>query len=79
MKHNTKGKGLGFDLDFLYKYSDSLDFKINLETKKFKMKTGREKAFYNSLAFGGERIVNRKLLDLSLMSSSISVGIHYKL
>ena len=41
MKHNAKGRGLGFDVDFLYKYSDNLDFKINLETKKLKMKTGK--------------------------------------
>ncbi len=79
MKHNAKGAGLGFDMDFLYKYSDNLDFKINLETKKFKMKTGQDTVFLNSAAFGGERVFIRKLLDLSLMTSSISAGFNYKL
>ncbi len=79
MKHNAKGTGLGFDMDFLYKYSDNLDFKINLETKKFKMKTGKDQAFYNLNNYGGERVDSRKLFDLSLMSSSISAGIRYKL
>lgn len=79
MKHNAKGRGLGFDVDFLYKYSDNLDFKINLEVKKLKMKTGKEKAFYNANIFGGERIATRKLFDLSLISSSISAGLKYKL
>ena len=73
MKHNVKGTGLGFDMDFLYKYSDNLDFKINLETKKFKMKTGKDQAFYK------EKVATRKLFDLSLLSSSISVGFKYKL
>ena len=78
-KHNAKGIGLGFDLDFLYKYSDNLDFKINLETKKFKIKKGTDHMFYNALAFGGERVSTSKLLDLSLTSSSISTGFNYKL
>lgn len=78
-KNNAKGKGLGFDVDFLYKYTDNLDFKINLETKKFKMKKGRDQMFLNSRAIGGEGVATKKLLDLSLMSSSISAGVQYKL
>jgi len=78
-KQNAKGTGLGFDVDFVYKYRDNLDFKINLETKKFKMKTGTDQVFYNSLSFGGERVASGKLLDLSLRSSSISAGLKYKL
>jgi hypothetical protein len=78
-KQNAKGTGLGFDVDFVYKYRDNLDFKINLETKKFKMKTGTDQVFYNSLSLGGERVASGKLLDLSLRSSSISAGLKYKL
>ncbi len=73
MKHNAKGVGLGVDVDLLYKYSDNLDFKINLETKQFKMKKGEEQAFYK------EKVATRKLFNLSLLSSSISFGINYKL
>jgi len=78
-KHNARGIGLGFDVDFLYKYSDSLDFKINLETKKFKMENGRYQMFYNSHAFGGERDATDKLFNLTLISSSVAVGLKYKL
>jgi len=60
-------------VDLLYKYSDNLDFKINLETKQFKMKKGEEQAFYK------EKVATRKLFDLSLLSSSISAGFKYKL
>ena len=74
-KHNSKGKSLSFDLDFLYKYSDSLDFKINLETKRFKMRSGQDKAYLAK----DKRIQTRKLYDLSLISSSISAGFSYKL
>jgi hypothetical protein len=79
MKHNAKGAGLGVDVDLLYKYSDNLDFKINLETKKFKMKKGKDQTFFNAKDIGGERVITRKLYDLSLLSSSISFGINYKL
>jgi hypothetical protein len=79
MKHNVKGIGLGFDMDFLYKYSNNMDFKINLETKKFKMKTGKEQIFLSDKAISGERVGSRKLYDLSLLSSSISVGLKYKI
>jgi len=78
-RQNAKGIGLGFDVDFIYKYSNNLDFKITLETKEFKMKTGVDKLFYNSRAFGGERVATSKLLHLSLISSSISAGLKYKL
>jgi hypothetical protein len=78
-KQKAKGRGLGFDVDFLYKYSDNLDFKINLETKKFKMKKGTDQTFYNNTALGGERAPIRKLLNLSLISSSISIGLNYKI
>jgi hypothetical protein len=79
IKHNAKGTGLGFDVDFIYKYSDNLDFKINLETKKFKMQKGQDTAFFNSLSPGGERDDTSKLFNLILISSSISAGFHYKL
>jgi hypothetical protein len=78
-QQNVKGTGLGFDVDFLYKYTNTLVFKINLETKKFKMKTGKDQAFYNSLSPGGERLATIKLLDLTHISSSISAGFNYKL
>ena len=78
-KHNAKGIGLGFDLDFIYKYSDNLDLMLNLETKRFKMKKGRYQMFYNFRAFGGERDVTDKLFNLTLISSSVTVGLKYKL
>lgn len=78
-KHNAKGTGMGFDVDFVYKYSNSLDLTFNLETKRFKMKKGRDQLFYNSLAASGERVATSKLLNLSLISSSISAGLQYKL
>lgn len=85
-KHKAKGTGIGFDVDFLYKYTDNLDFKINLETKKFKMKSGRDQIFFSekiktSPLFNlGKKVTdNRKLYDLSLISSSISFGVRYKI
>jgi hypothetical protein len=78
MKHNAKGNGLGFDLDFIYKFSDNLDFKINLETKKFKMKTGKDQLFYSSKDIYGERVFTGKLFNLSLLSFSISTGFRFK-
>lgn len=79
LKNTAKGKGIGFDLDFIYKYSDNLDFTLNLENKRFKMKKGTNKMFLNSRAIGRERVETIKLLDLSLRSSSISAGFNYKL
>ncbi len=80
LKNIAKGKGLGFDLDFIYKYTNNLDLTFNLETKKFKMKKkGTDQMFFNSLSPGGERIATKKLIDLSLRSSSISAGLKYKL
>lgn len=78
-KDTAKGIGMGFDLDFIYKYSDNLDLTINLATKRFKMKKGKQKTFYNSLSPRGESVDNTKLLDLSLRSSAISAGLQYKL
>jgi len=78
-KNTAKGKGIGFDLDFIYKYSDNLDLTLNLATKRFKMKKGEQKTFYNSLSPRGESVDTTKLLDLSLRSSSISAGLQYKL
>ena len=79
-KHHVKGTGLGFDVDFLYKYSDNLDFKINLETKRFKMKTGREKTYHSSKSIHAKtgRVSTNKLFDVTLFSSSISGGVRYK-
>jgi len=73
-KDTARGRGLGFDVDFIYKYSDNLDFKVNLATKKFKMKNGQFKTFYNTKNIGVG-----KLYDLSLLSSSISAGFKYQL
>ena len=78
-KDTAKGIGMGFDLDFIYKYSDNLDLTLNLATKRFKMKKGEQKTFYNSLSPRGESVDTTKLLDLSLRSSSISAGLQYKL
>ena len=78
-KNTAKGKGIGFDLDFIYKYSDNLDLTLNLATKRFKMKKGEQKTFYNSLSPRGESVDTTKLLDFSLRSSSISAGLQYKL
>jgi len=78
-KNTAKGKGIGFDLDFIYKYTNNLEFTLNLETKSFKMKKGKQKMFLNSLAFGGEGVATKELIDLSLRSSSINVGLKYKL
>ena len=79
LKNNAKGTGLGFDVDFAYKYSNNLDFTLNLETKRFKMKKGQNQAFYSATDVGGERVASGKLLDLTHMSSSISAGLKYKL
>jgi len=79
LKNTANGKGIGFDLDFIYKYTNNLDFTLNLETKSFKMKKGKQKMFLNSLAFGGEGVTTKELIDLSLRSSSINVGLKYKL
>ena len=78
-KNSAKGRGIGFDLDFIYKYSDNLDLTLNLETKSFKMKKGKQEMFLNARNFGGGRVETIKLLDLSLRSSSISAGLKYKL
>jgi hypothetical protein len=77
-KHNAKGTGLGFDIDFLYKYSNSLDFKINLEAKNFNMKKGRGQMFFVN-EVRAPLSAPFKLFDLKLVSSSISVGFRYKL
>jgi hypothetical protein len=78
-KDTAKGRGIGFDLDFIYKYTNNLDLTLNLETKRFKMKKGKQKTFYNSLSPRGESVDTTKLLDLSLRSSSIIAGLKYKL
>lgn len=78
LKNNAKGQGLGFNLDFIYTYSDNLNFQINLGTKRLKMRKGRNQAFYNTADVSGERIFTQKILGLSLLSSSISAGFNYK-
>jgi hypothetical protein len=72
-KDKAKGRGIGFNIDLLYKYSSNLDYKINLEIEKFKMKKG------NNIMFTKIDDFNNKLYDLSLRSSSISIGFKYKL
>ena len=79
LKNTAKGKGIGFDMNFVYRYTNNLDLMLNLETKSFKMKKGTDQMFFNSRAFGGEGVGTKKLLDLSLRSSSISAGLQYKL
>ena len=78
-KNNAKGKGIGFELDFIYKYSNNIDLTLNLATKKFKIKKGNQTQYFNSRAFFGERDESDKLFALSLISSSISAGLKYKL
>ena len=77
-KDNAKGNGFGLDVDFLYKYSDSLDFKINLETKKFKMKKGKQQTFEAADIRGPAVVTTSKLFALNLISSSTSIGFRYK-
>ena len=80
LKNIAKGKGIGFDLDFIYKYSNNLHLILNLEAKNLKMKKeGTSKMFFNSRGIGGEGVETIKLLDLNLRSSSISAGLQYKL
>jgi len=80
LKNTAKGRGIGFDLDFIYKYSGNLDLTFNLENKRFKMKKeGTNKMFLNSRAIGKERVETIKLIDLSLRSSAISAGFNYKI
>lgn len=79
-KHTSKGQGFGADIDLVYKYSNNLDFNINLENKSFKMRKGRDQYFKKASKVLGipESVVNRKLWGLSLTSYSISGGIKYK-
>lgn len=79
LKHNAKGNGLGLDVNFLYKYTDNLDFKISVETKRFKMKKGQAQDFLLSdNNKKSTRVMKRNLFNLSLISSSISAGVRYK-
>jgi len=80
LKHTATGRGFGLDVDFLYRNSDSLDFNINLETKRFKMKKGQAQDFYVSDPEFNEpeRVITRKLFNLNLISYSISAGVRYK-
>ena len=76
-KNEAKGKGLGIDVDFIYKFSDNLDFKVNLETKRFKMKKGEQRMFFAEKV-KEELLQPFSLMYLSLISSSLSAGIRYK-
>jgi hypothetical protein len=80
IKHTAKGQGFGADVDLAYKYSDNLDFKINLETKRFKMKNGQDQMFLfaDRINHKPERVVTRKLINLNIISYSISGGIKYR-
>jgi len=79
-KDTARGQGLGAEADLVYKYSDHLDFNINLETKIFKMKKGNQQTFLavDRVNHKPERVDTGKLLGLSLTSYSISGGIKYK-
>jgi hypothetical protein len=80
LKHTAKGQGFGAEVDLVYQYSDNLDFNINLETKRLKMRKGQAQDFlvadpeFNE----PEKVITRKLFDLRLISSSISAGVRYK-
>jgi len=80
LKNTSKGQGIGADVDLLYKYNDNLDFNINLDTKRFKMKKGQDQTFVaaNRVTHKPEKVVTRKLWGLSFNSYSISGGIKYK-
>jgi hypothetical protein len=78
-RNKAKGRGLGIELDFIYKYSNNIDLSLNLATKKLKMKKGSSITFYNSHPYYGNNHEPQDLLTLSLRSSSISVGLKYKL
>jgi hypothetical protein len=80
IKHTAKGQAFGVDVDLAYKYFDNLDFKINLEIKRFKMKNGQDQMFLvaDRVNHKPERVVTRKLINLSLISYSISGGIKYR-
>jgi len=79
-KDTARGQGLGAAADLVYKYSDNLDFNINLETKIFKMKKGNQQTFVaaNRVTHKPEWVDNSKLISLTLKSYSISGGIKYK-
>ncbi|MBM3467573.1 MAG: hypothetical protein FJX70_07100 [Alphaproteobacteria bacterium] len=81
LKHNAKGQGFGADIDLVYKYSNNLDFNINLGTKNFKMRKGQAQDFIKAMraytTHTPQRTVTRKLWDLSFRSYSISSGIKY--
>lgn len=80
IKHTAKGQGFGADVDFVYNYSNNLDFSINLETKRFKMKKGQDQMFFvaNRVTHEPKKVDTRKLISLNLTSYSISGGIKYK-
>jgi hypothetical protein len=67
------GYGASIDTEVLYKYSDNLDFRVNLGIKGLKMLKGNKKAF----AVDGETD-KTKLKDLTFISSSVSAGIKYR-
>ena len=77
-KDTAKGNSFGFDIDLLYKYSDSMDFKINIETKRLKIKKGKQQTFEAADIRGPEVVTTNKLFALSLISSSITGGFRYK-
>jgi hypothetical protein len=79
-KHTAKGQGLGFDVDFIYKFNDNLDFNINLGIKRFKMRKGQYHMFFvaDPILNLPTRVSTNKLFDLNLISSAISGGIRYK-
>jgi hypothetical protein len=79
-KDTARGQGFGAGVDLLYKYSHNLDFNINLETKRFKMKKGNQQTYFtvNRVTHEPERVVTKKLWGLSFNSYSISGGIRYK-
>ncbi len=79
-KDTARGQGFGAGFDLLYKYSNNLDFNINLDAKRFKMKKGNQQTFLavDRVNHKPERVDTRKLLGLSLASYSISGGIKYR-
>lgn len=72
--HKALGIGASFDTEILYQYSKNLALKASVGIKNLDMQQGRKKTFFvdgtNS---------SSDLKKLSLLSSSVSAGIRYKL
>lgn len=75
-KHKAFGLGVSLDTVLSYNYSDNVDVYANLGIKILNMLKGTEKSFCSCDL---NHTYSRDLKKLSFMSSSISLGIKYKL